>query len=124
MTGGFWSAVPPQAWNWGPAFIILIGIFVLALMGGRGFSRLIGPVLEKFIKAQERQADAMTRQAESMNHLAVCIEGQAEKTAFQNERVMVSLECLHNEYKAFREELGDLIDEVRVLHKKEVSDGA
>jgi hypothetical protein len=124
VNGGFWSSIPAPVWNWGPAIIILIGIFILALYGGRGFSRLIGPVMEKFIAAQERQADAMAKQAESMTHLAVCIEGQAEKTAFQNERVMVSLECLHKEYAAFRVELGGLIGEVKAMHNERVSDGA
>jgi hypothetical protein len=124
VTGSFWSSIPDPVLAWGPGFIVLIGVFVLALYGGRGFVRLFGPALKSFINAQEKQADAMDRQAESMTKLAICIEAQAGKNAFQNERVMVSIQCLHDDNAAFRKELIELIREVRMQRKTEVSDGA
>ena len=116
----FLRDIPPPMWDWGPAIVVLIMMFILALLGGRGLAKLLReaiqfavPVTEKFIKAQERQADAMSKQAESMmsqatsmKDLSACIQAQRDSDHFifeEVEKMVLIMKVVRNETADMKE---------------------
>lgn len=102
---GWVGAVPDAVWAWGPAFFLLVGIYVLARQA------LKSPVFIEFVKAQREQASAMQSQANSMQQLATCIETQQKKGSLENQEIVLMLKVLRSELKDVREAVRKLTKE-------------
>ena len=92
--------IPTVAWNWGPAMIILIGLFLLIrgpLQGiGGGIKNISGAALTSFLESQHDQSQAMLQQASAMNSQAGTLEELSKTIKDQREVDHLCLQIMRN----------------------------
>jgi len=76
------------------AVIILVGIYKLA-----------GRFTEQFIEAQNKQAEALGAQAQSMAGLSTAIRETLQRDTAEHREILIMLKVLVGEFKAVKEKL-------------------
>ena len=107
--------IPEPVWSWGPAFFLLVGLFVLLRQV------LKSPVLVEFVASQRAQASAMQSQAESMKGLAACVEIQQKQGSLDSQEIVIMLKVVRGELADMRKavtDVGDLKADIAALADK------
>lgn len=116
MTLGSLKFIPETVWAWGPAIIILGGLFFLARMVitkvAAGLNKVYDTAVKGFIESQQSQVKASESIASAMGDLKADIERQRQDRRSDIDRAIHQGKVLAEEVKSFGDTLKEQVDKV------------
>lgn len=85
--------MPDQFWAWGPGIVILLGMYLMVRSATRGLAQIGAVALDRFLTAQDKQAEAICK-------LAVCIEASSTESESAFRSLDASISVLHRDMQA------------------------
>ena len=92
-----WSAIGRLAIYWGPAILILFGIYKITLKAGS----FLKPFIERFIDAQQSQAAALTEQAEATRALNQSFRDFTSRDNSEHREMLIILKMIAENLRSF-----------------------